>query len=191
MLTVRVCDSISGAMAGAGDMLQRLQQCLGPGVRVLPAPCVGRCEAAPVAVVHQRPLPHASVASVQAAAAEALAHDRRWDDPPGGIGREAYEAVMRPGGGFGGLFSIELHGGEAAAEAFYDALEISKGPSLGTNFSLVSPYTLLAHYQELDWAAERGAPRNLIRIWAGLEEPEDLLDRFERALEAVPGRKSP
>ena len=110
---------------------------------------------------------------------------------PSLVCREAYETVMRPGGGFGGLFSIELHGGEAAAEAFYDALEISKGPSLGTNFSLVSPYTLLAHYQELDWAAERGAPRNLIRIWVGLEEPEDLLDRFERALEVVPGRKSP
>jgi cystathionine beta-lyase/cystathionine gamma-synthase len=73
------------------------------------------------------------------------------------------------------------------AAAFYDALEISKGPSLGTNFSLVSPYTLLAHYNELDWAAERGAPRNLIRIWVGLEDPEDLEDRFARAFAAVAG----
>jgi cystathionine gamma-synthase len=92
---------------------------------------------------------------------------------------------MRQEEGFGGLVSIELHGGESAAAAFYDALEISKGPSLGTNFSLVSPYTLLAHYNELDWAAERGAPRNLIRIWVGLEDPEDLEDRFTRAFAAI------
>ena len=117
LLTVRVCDSISCAMAGAGDLLQRLQQCLGPGVRVLPAPCVGRCEAAPVAVVHQRPLPHASVASVQAAAAEALAHDRRWDDPPGGIGREAYEAA----GGYRLL--RECHAGARRPEDLVALLE--------------------------------------------------------------------
>ncbi len=105
---------------------------------------------------------------------------------PSLVCRESYEAAMRPDGGFGGLFSIDLHGGEAAAAAFYDALEISKGPSLGTDFSLVSPYTLLAHYKELDWAAGRGASRNLIRIWIGLEEPEDLQDRFARALAAIP-----
>jgi cystathionine gamma-synthase len=99
--------------------------------------------------------------------------------------RSFYEAVMRRDGGFGGLISIELHGGEPTAAAFYDALEISKGPSLGTNFSLVSPYTLLAHYRELDWAADRGAPRNLIRIWVGLEDPEDLEDRFAQAFAAV------
>jgi len=104
--------------------------------------------------------------------------------------RDYYEAVMRPGGGYGGLLSIELHGGETAAAAFYDALDLSKGPSLGTNFSLVSPYTLLAHYRELDWAAERGAPRNLIRIWVGLEDPEDLRERFERALGESVARRS-
>lgn len=98
---------------------------------------------------------------------------------------EFYDAVKRPGGGYGGLFSLELHGGETAAAAFYDALEISKGPSLGTNFSLVSPYTLLAHYRELDWAARRGAPANLIRVWTGLEEPDELQDRYERAFEAA------
>jgi len=99
--------------------------------------------------------------------------------------RDFYKAATRPGGGSGGLFSIALNGGEPAAAAFYDALEISKGPSLGTNFSLVSPYTLLAHYHELEWASKRGAPRNLIRIWVGLEEPEDLQDRFARAFAAI------
>ncbi|MDB6072350.1 MAG: putative Cystathionine gamma-synthase, partial [Verrucomicrobiales bacterium] len=69
--------------------------------------------------------------------------------------------------------------------AFYDALHLSKGPSLGTNFSLCCPYTLLAHYQELDWAATCGVPRNLLRISAGLESPTDLIQRFTQALQAA------
>jgi len=71
-LTVRVCDGLSCEMAGAQDLLARLPQILGAEVRVIPAPCVGRCEQAPVAVVHQRPVAGASVASVQALARTAL-----------------------------------------------------------------------------------------------------------------------
>jgi len=102
---------------------------------------------------------------------------------PSSVCNGYYDALRRDGGGYGALISIELHGGETAAAAFYDGLAISKGPSLGTNFSLVCPYTLLAHYKELDWAAERGAPRNLLRIWVGLEEADDLEERFEQALD--------
>ena len=50
-LTVRVCDSLSCEMAGAGELLEKLPRILGREVRVLHAPCVGRCESAPVAVV--------------------------------------------------------------------------------------------------------------------------------------------
>ena len=92
-----------------------------------------------------------------------------------------YDAVRREDGGYGALFSMELAGGELAAAAFYDSLTISKGPSLGNDFSLACPYTLLAHYGELDWAAERGAVRNLLRVWVGLEDPEDLIGRLETA----------
>jgi len=95
-----------------------------------------------------------------------------------------YDEVRRSDGGYGALFSLELAGGEAAAAAFYDRLGLSKGPSLGTDFSLACPYTLLAHYRELDWAAERGAARNSLRIWVGLEDPEDLIARFEAAFGA-------
>jgi len=49
---------------------------------------------------------------------------------------------------------------------------VNKGPSLGTNFTLVCPYTLLAHYCELDWAASFGVPGHLIRVSVGLEAPE-------------------
>ena len=64
-LTVRVCDGLSCEMAGAKHLLERLPALLGREVRVIPAPCVGRCEQAPVAVVHQNPVPHATLESVQ------------------------------------------------------------------------------------------------------------------------------
>lgn len=64
----------------------------------------------------------------------------------------------------------------------FDTLEIAKGPSLGTNFTLSSPYTLLAHYGELEWAAGFGVESDLIRISVGLEETEELVGIFERAL---------
>jgi formate dehydrogenase len=63
-LTVRVCDSLSCEMAGAQTLLAKLPAILGREVRVLPAPCVGRCAAAPVAVVHQNPIEHATVEAV-------------------------------------------------------------------------------------------------------------------------------
>jgi formate dehydrogenase len=68
-LTVRVCDSLSCEMAGAGALLEKLPGILGKDVRVLHAPCVGRCESAPCVVVHQNPVPNATVDKVRAAVA--------------------------------------------------------------------------------------------------------------------------
>ena len=62
--TVRVCDSIACALAGSQDLLERLPGMLGEHVRVLHAPCVGRCETAPVAIVGQNPLPYATAEAV-------------------------------------------------------------------------------------------------------------------------------
>jgi formate dehydrogenase len=60
-VTVRVCDSIACELAGSKYLLERLPATLGRHVRVLPAPCVGRCETAPVAVVGQNPIPLATL----------------------------------------------------------------------------------------------------------------------------------
>ncbi|MCJ0765167.1 NADH-ubiquinone oxidoreductase-F iron-sulfur binding region domain-containing protein [Variovorax terrae] len=61
-LTVRVCDSLACELAGAQDLLQRLPALLGGrDVRVLAAPCLGRCEQAPAAAVQQRAVPFATV----------------------------------------------------------------------------------------------------------------------------------
>jgi formate dehydrogenase len=66
-LVVRVCDGLSCELAGAQDLLARLSALpalLGADVRVMAAPCLGRCEQAPVAVVHQTPVPLATPESV-------------------------------------------------------------------------------------------------------------------------------
>ena len=48
LLTVRVCEGLSCSLAGAPSLLAQLQANAAAGVRVVPAPCVGRCESAPV-----------------------------------------------------------------------------------------------------------------------------------------------
>src|SRR6266581_3696102 len=50
-ITVRVCDSLSCAMAGAEHLLRELPARLGGGVRVMRAPCMGACDRAPVVAV--------------------------------------------------------------------------------------------------------------------------------------------
>ena len=68
-VTVRVCDGLSCAMAGAGELLARLPGLLGSEVRVIAAPCVGRCEHAPAVVVGQNALAPARLEDVTTAVA--------------------------------------------------------------------------------------------------------------------------
>lgn len=70
-LTVRVCDGLSCEMAGAGELLARLPAMLGREVRIVSAPCIGRCEQAPAVLVGQRASGLASCESVSAAVAAA------------------------------------------------------------------------------------------------------------------------
>lgn len=86
---------------------------------------------------------------------------------------------------FGPLFSLVLQGGRTTASAFYDALNVAKGPSLGTNFTICNPYTLLAHYKELDFAEACGVDRHLLRVSVGLEDIDGLWAVFEHALAAA------
>jgi cystathionine gamma-synthase len=103
----------------------------------------------------------------------------RWESA------EAYESVRRADGGWGALLSFVPKRAQETAPRIYDALRICKGPSLGTVFTLACPFTLLAHYQELDWAESCGVSRYLIRLSVGLEDPEQIWKRLESALGAV------
>jgi formate dehydrogenase beta subunit len=88
-LTVRVCDGLSCEMAGAKQLLEKLPDLLGRDVRVIPAPCVGRCEQAPVAVVHQRPVPLATLDEVR----NAVQAGNFKDEPGSYIDFEAYSGA--------------------------------------------------------------------------------------------------
>jgi cystathionine gamma-synthase len=95
---------------------------------------------------------------------------------------EVYEAVRRPRGGWGSLLTFLPREAERKSPGIYDRIEVCKGPSFGTVFTLACPFTLLAHYTELDWAESCGVSRHLIRLSVGLEDPEVLWDRIARAL---------
>jgi formate dehydrogenase beta subunit len=90
-LTVRVCDGLSCEMGGARDLLAKLPAILGKEVRVIAAPCVGRCEQAPVAVVHQKPVPQATVEAVKA-----LVDNKETKHEPEAY--KGYDAYLAEGG---------------------------------------------------------------------------------------------
>jgi len=69
-VTVRVCDSLSCALKGAERLLAELPNKLGPGVRVVRAPCMGACDRAPVCAVGHVQVMQADSTKVAAAAAQ-------------------------------------------------------------------------------------------------------------------------
>jgi formate dehydrogenase beta subunit len=79
-VTVRICDSLACDLAGARQLFDAVSGAAGAGVRVLHAPCVGRCETAPVAVVGQNPVPYATPHAIAAlVAAKAVTHPQPGD----------------------------------------------------------------------------------------------------------------
>ena len=148
-ITVRVCDGIACELAGAQSLLAKLPSILGnPNVKVVAAPCVGRCEQAPVAVVHQYPVIFASTEKVQAAVnnqltTHPLAKDDALFDPaalaeqgvspqgenqsisPDYVGYESYRASC------GYALAKEIHQGQKDAESVIKAMESSGLRGLG------------------------------------------------------------
>jgi cystathionine gamma-synthase len=98
--------------------------------------------------------------------------------------RAEYDALRKPAGGYGGLLSFTLKSPKKTAK-LYDSLQFSKGPSFGTPFTLVCPYTLLAHYRELPWAEGCGVPSHLLRVSVGSEGSQKICDTFQQALDAL------
>jgi len=99
--------------------------------------------------------------------------------------KQFYDKCRTSSGGYGGLLSATFYSKEDAI-AFFDNLDTVKGPSLGTNFTLSSPYVILAHYGELEWCASWGVDANLVRFSVGLEETGKLVKIFTHALDAIP-----
>ena len=125
-ITVRVCDSLSCELAGAHALLTTLQSTIGARVRVKHAPCVGRCETAPVAVVGQHPIPHATAASVSAAVdAGNVTHPSAGLVTPGHIDYAAYRAH----GGY--ALAAACAGGQKLADDVITVMENSGLRGLG------------------------------------------------------------
>jgi len=125
-ITVRVCDSISCELAGSHELLATLESRLGARVRVKHAPCVGRCETAPVAVVGQHPIPHATAALVSAAVdAGDVTHPSRGVVTPGHIDYAAYRAA----GGY--ALAVACVAGKKTAADVISVMEDSGRRGLG------------------------------------------------------------
>lgn len=123
-LTVRVCDGIACELAGAQDLLKRLPDILGTEVRVIPAPCVGRCNSAPVAVVNQIPVEHADTDNVKAACQKPEAKKSAGAFVPA-VSRSAYEEQ----GGYSTL--RQLNDGQLKGDDLIAELEQSHLRGLG------------------------------------------------------------
>ncbi|QWC97927.1 NADH-quinone oxidoreductase subunit F [Polynucleobacter paneuropaeus] len=148
-ITVRVCDGVSCELAGAKSLLEKLPSILGnPKVKVIPAPCVGRCEQAPIAVVHQHPVLFATLDKINAAVknnmvTQPMPRDDGQFDPaalaeksvspqganqllsPNYVGFEAYKAK----GGY--ALAKEVAEGKHSVESVIKAMENSGLRGLG------------------------------------------------------------
>jgi formate dehydrogenase len=120
-LTIRVCDSLTCAMMGGERLLADLQSKSGPGIRVVRAPCVGRCDTAPAAEVGHHFVDHATVDNVLAAAKAGETHAQLPD-------YLAYDAYVASGG-----YQLlqRLRSGELSKEDVLKALDDASLRGLG------------------------------------------------------------
>ncbi len=102
-LTIRVCDSLSCELAGAQQLKAALEDGLDPSeVRVLRAPCMGRCDTAPVLEIGHNHIDNATPEKVQAAIASDDTHPHipAYEALDAYVGAGGYEALkaLRTGG---------------------------------------------------------------------------------------------
>jgi formate dehydrogenase len=120
-LTVRVCETLSCRMAGSEALHEALAKSAGRDVRVIGAPCVGRCEHAPVAVVGRNPIDRATPSLVD----DAIRARRTEPSPAQAIDYAAY----RDAGGYKTL--VECTSGARSADDVIAELENSALRGLG------------------------------------------------------------
>ncbi|PRM90754.1 cystathionine gamma-synthase [Aliarcobacter cryaerophilus] len=97
--------------------------------------------------------------------------------------KENYEKLMIDENSLCGIISITF---KKDFQKVYDSLNFPKGPSLGTEFTLLMPYTYLAHYDLIiskegkEFLEKINLPINLLRISVGVENIEDIIEEFEK-----------
>ena len=159
-LTVRVCDSVSCSLFGAEPLISALESQYGEEVRVQRVPCVGRCDAAPVAVVGQNAIGHADAPKVCAA----VEKGERSAEVPGDWVR--YEAYCADGGY---ALAGQCVDDPALADSIIETLESSGLRGLGgAGFSAGRKWRILK---------EQPAPR-LMAVNIDEGEPGTFKDRY-------------
>jgi len=200
-LTVRVCAGPGCEMAGARDLLARLPERLGTGVRVVEVPCIGRCEQAPAVLAGQVAVPGARAADVErevraqlaakASAGPAPGLQAKKNEsnspapstgrPPAAIENIAYEAY-RAAGGYS--LAAAVVNGEHDAEAVIQALEHAGLRGLGgAGFPAGRKWRIVR--EEASRAAERRAAPSEATAPSGGSEPRAAGERGGTALMAV------
>lgn len=97
--------------------------------------------------------------------------------------KKNYSQIMFDDNCYTGLISVTFSKDFAS---IFDKLNFSKGPSLGTEFTLLMPYVYLAHYdmmlnkEGLRFLESIGLPKDLLRISVGSENIEDIINEFKR-----------
>ena len=159
-LTVRVCDSVSCSLFGAEPLISELESRYGEGVRIQRVPCVGRCDAAPVAVVGQNAIGHADAAKIAAAVEKG---ERSAEVPDDWVRYKAYCAD----GGY--ALASRCVDDPAVAESIIEALDSSGLRGLGgAGFPAGRKWRILK---------EQPAPR-LMAVNIDEGEPGTFKDRY-------------
>jgi formate dehydrogenase len=136
-LTVRVCEGLSCEMQGARTLLEKLPAVLGAEVRVIAAPCIGRCEQAPAALVAQQAVPWASLESIAQVCGGGVPLTPALS--PEGRGSNSGPGSARARGGNSGPDSTQGKGGHAGP---LDLLPLPLGEGRGEG-----PVVDFAQYQ--------------------------------------------
>ena len=166
-LTIRVCDSLTCELLGAQQLLNGLKRGLGDRIRVVRAPCMGRCDTAPVAEVGHRHVDGATIENVTAVATAGHVHPII---PP-------YEGLDACVAGGGYQLLKDCHGGKRTADELMTIMESSGLRGLGG--------AGFPSGRKWRFVRQEPAPR-LMAINADEGEPGTIKDRFY--LEAHPHR---
>jgi len=102
--------------------------------------------------------------------------------------RDNYIAIQKHSNAAGGIVSLVFN---FPLEKIYDKIKLPKGPSLGTEFSLLMPYVYFAHYDLISTKKGRkylesvGIHPDLLRLSVGIENVETIIGIFEEAIHAI------
>jgi NADH:ubiquinone oxidoreductase subunit F (NADH-binding)/NADH:ubiquinone oxidoreductase subunit E len=195
--TVRVCNGLSCCMSGANELFETLNRQLQTeqSISVVNAPCVGRCEQAPIAVVQRNPIPNAQPEDViQAVRSRRFEHpqanpDRTAFDPAGIVtadhGQIKVEEINNPdwvgldlyasSGGYSVLGSIR-DGSRSQASAIAELKESNLRGLGGAGFAAGQKWEIVSSF---------GSPRYLV---VNLDEGEPGTFKDRNYLERDPHR---